>query len=128
MSNPYEPPPPGGQPPYGAPPPYGQPPPYGAQPPYGYGPPPVSYGTNGFAIASLVCAFLCQPLGIIFGFVARGQIRQTGQQGDGLALAGIITSIVLLVVAVLWWIFAIYTVNSININNNPGGLARLVLR
>jgi hypothetical protein len=52
---------------------------------------------NGLAIASLVCAcagFFIIPgiLGVIFGFIARSQIRQSGgiQGGDGLALAGII--------------------------------------
>jgi hypothetical protein len=92
-------PPPYGQPP---PPPYGQPqapPPYGQPPPSPYGQPqyggyPVApVGTNGFAIASLICAFLCIPLGIIFGFVAKSQIRQSGERGDGLATAGIAVSI-----------------------------------
>src|SRR5437763_1541997 len=81
--------PPPGQPPYGQPPP-GQPP-YG-QPPYGqgYAQPPYyaqrQPGTKGFAIASLICAFVCSPLGIVFGFVARSQIKRTGQGGDGLAV------------------------------------------
>ncbi len=108
--DPYAPPPEGGQPQPGPgpeQPPYGQPqygqPQYG-QPQYGqaqYGYPPGRQpGTNGFAIASLVCAFVCSPLGIVFGFVARGQIRRTGQGGDGLALAGIILSIVFLVLGV----------------------------
>jgi hypothetical protein len=76
-------------------------PPTQAWPPYGYGafPPPVAVRNNGFAIASLVCAcagimFFGVPsiLGIIFGFVARSQIRrsQGRQSGQGLALAGII--------------------------------------
>ena len=104
-SNPYEAPPPGSvpPPPAGGPPPYAQPqygqPPYAqpqyGQPPYGapqWGGGSPSRGTNGFAIASLVCAFLCSPLGLIFGFVARSQIRRTGEGGDGLALAGIIIS------------------------------------
>jgi hypothetical protein len=88
--------PPPDQPPYGQPaygqPPYGQPP-YGQQPYQHYGyPQPAS--TNGFAIASLVCAFLCWPLGLVFGFIARSQIRQNGQQGSGLATAGIVISAV----------------------------------
>src|SRR3954463_4315931 len=93
----YGQPPPYGQPPYGQP-QYGQPP-YG-QPQYGYAPQ-RQPGTNGFAIASLVCAFVCSPLGIVFGFVARGQIRRTGQGGDGLALAGIILSFVFLALGVV---------------------------
>lgn len=102
--DPYAPPPPGSTPPdpspYGTPQAGGppQPPPYGAPSDYQ---PPRQAGTNGFAIASLVCAFVCSPLGIIFGFVARGQIRRTGQGGDGLALAGIILSVVFLVLGIV---------------------------
>jgi hypothetical protein len=68
----------------------GQPAAYGA---------PVDKKTNGLAIASLVCScagilFFGVPgiLGIVFGFVARSQIRRSNgsQGGEGLALAGII--------------------------------------
>jgi hypothetical protein len=80
-----------GQPGYGPPPGYGQP----AYGPPGYGPPPgypAAYGrqTNTMAILSLVMAFVFAPAGLIMGFIARKQIRQTGEDGDGLALAGII--------------------------------------
>jgi len=97
----YPPPPPGG---WGSPPPppggYGYPPP---RPGY---PPPHAAGTNGMAIASLVCSlfgWLCligPILGIIFGFVALGQIKQTGQGGRGMALAGIIIGVVAIVVGI----------------------------
>ena len=101
--DPYAPPPPGSTPP--EPPPYATPPAGGTPQPPPYGVPggyqPARQGTNGFAIASLVCAFVCSPLGIIFGFVARGQIRRTGQGGDGLALAGIILSIVFLILGIV---------------------------
>jgi len=61
--------------------------PYG-QPMYA---PPMNPATNGLAIASLVCAVLgLGPVAAILGHVARKQIRQTGEQGDGMALAGII--------------------------------------
>jgi peptidyl-prolyl cis-trans isomerase B (cyclophilin B) len=53
-------------------------------------------GTNGFAIASIVCAFLCSPLGLVFGIIARSQINRTGQGGAGLATAGIVVSIALI--------------------------------
>jgi len=53
--------------------------------------------TNGFAIASLVCGiaqFMFGPLAtipaIVFGHMARGQIKRTGEQGAGLALVGLI--------------------------------------
>jgi uncharacterized membrane protein len=53
--------------------------------------------TNGLAIASLACGlaqFMFGPLAtipaIVFGHVARNQIKRTGEQGAGLALAGLI--------------------------------------
>lgn len=66
-----------------------------------YGQPAVFvYGpkTNSSAVASLVFGilswFLCPLIGgilaIIFGHVARGQIRRTGEGGGGLAIAGLI--------------------------------------
>ena len=74
-------------------------PPPGAYPPPGYAPqgyPPPGYPgsmvrpTNTMAILALVFAFVFAPAGIVLGVLARKQIRQTGEQGDGLALAGII--------------------------------------
>jgi hypothetical protein len=89
---------PGGQvpPPYGQP-PYGQPP-YGQQPyppqPYGYGYPPPRR-TNGLAIASMVLGIIWlywigSILALVFGYVARKQIRERGESGDGMAIAGIV--------------------------------------
>jgi hypothetical protein len=53
--------------------------------------------TNGFAIASLACGlaqFVFGPLttipAIVFGHMARSQIRRTGEQGSGLALGGLV--------------------------------------
>jgi DUF1707 SHOCT-like domain/Domain of unknown function (DUF4190) len=71
--------------------------------------------TNGLAIASLACGiaqFAFGPLAtipaIVLGHVARHQIKRTGEQGAGLALAGlllgwaaVILAIVLIVVAVV---------------------------
>lgn len=67
--------------------------------------------TNGFAIASLVCGlgqFMFGPLAtipaIVFGHMARGQIKRTGEQGAGLALAGLIlgwTAVVLAIVLII---------------------------
>ncbi|NUT38060.1 MAG: DUF4190 domain-containing protein [Hamadaea sp.] len=69
--------------------------------PAGYGMPyqpyPVARPTNGMAIASLVTSLamiaVCTPLsilGVIFGHIAKRQIRETGEDGAGLATAGII--------------------------------------
>ena len=53
--------------------------------------------TNGLAIASLACGlaqFAFGPLAtipaIVLGHMARNQIRRTGEQGAGLALAGLV--------------------------------------
>jgi hypothetical protein len=53
--------------------------------------------TNGMAVASLVCGLMqVFSLGItaipavILGHMARGQIRRTGERGDGMATAGLV--------------------------------------
>lgn len=80
-----------------------QPPPYGAYPPPAYDP----YGyprprpTNGMAVASLVCAFVFAPLGIIFGHISLSQIKRTGEEGHGLAVAGLIISYLITVGTVI---------------------------
>ena len=95
-------------PPYGAQ-PYGAQPygaqPYGAQPygaqPYGadqyYGARPAYYGvpraaaTNGLAIAALVTAIVGVSLvAVILGHMSISQINRTGEQGKGMAIAGLV--------------------------------------
>lgn len=71
------------------PPPHPHQPAYQPPPPY-YGYPPPPRGTNTMAILALVFAFVFAPAAIILGHVARKQIRQTGEEGDGLALAGLV--------------------------------------
>jgi len=56
-------------------------------------PPPA--GTNGMAIASMVLGILWiwwigSVLALIFGYVARQQIKRTHQNGNGMAIAGIV--------------------------------------
>ncbi|KQX13761.1 hypothetical protein ASC82_07430 [Streptomyces sp. Root431] len=82
--------------------------PYAAGP---YGPPGVPgapgapaigpYGqpkrsTNGFAVASLVSGIVCclPPLGLVLGLIALPQIKKKNQAGKGLAIAGVILSVV----------------------------------
>lgn len=86
------------------PPPYGIPP--AAQPPaYGQPPQPQPYpqqqGTSALAIGALISAFVCSPVGIILGFVARSQIRKTGQSGDGIATAAIVVGVVSILLGIV---------------------------
>jgi len=111
--SPYDPP-PGGTHPYSTQPYNTQPyntPSYGTPPyePYGYPVhpyPPYPYPypaprTNALAIASLVCAFLFAPLGIVFGHLSLSQIRRSGEDGRGLALAGLVIGYVVTIAAIL---------------------------
>ncbi|MGY1661649.1 DUF4190 domain-containing protein [Geodermatophilus sp. SYSU D00705] len=102
---------------YGPPPAYGPPPGYGAPP--GYGPPPGLYRrpTNTMAILALVMAFVFAPAGLVLGVVARRQIRQTGEEGDGLALAGIIVGAIacaLVALAFVLWFIALASLSSVS--------------
>ena len=113
------------------PPASGQPPGWPAQPPpqQQWGAPPGGYppvqqypppqwagyqqprpGTNGLAIASMVLGILWlywvgSILALVFGYVARGQIKQSGQGGDGMAIAGIVLGWVGIGVGVFFMLF-----------------------
>lgn len=105
----------------------GQPIPQGyAAPMYpGYGPYPVPRPTNGMAIASLVCSLagiatcISAPVGAILGHIARRQIRERGEGGDGLALAGIIVGWILTGLMVLLIVFYVVVI-IIAVNSSSG--------
>lgn len=58
-------------------------------------------GTNVCAVLSIVLAFVFAPAGLLLGIIARRQIRRTGEGGRGLALAGIIVSVLSIVLYAL---------------------------
>jgi hypothetical protein len=71
--------------------------------------------TNTMAILSLVLAFVFAPAGLVLGIMARKQIRQTGEDGDGLALAGIIVggiATALFALMIVFFIVAVSTAGS----------------
>lgn len=76
-------------------------------------PPPTQFasarppGTNVLSVVSLVGAFIFWPAGIVCGIIARHQIRTSGESGDGMALAGLILSIVFGVLTVLFIVLAV---------------------
>ncbi len=80
--------------------------------PYPY----ASQRTNSMSIASLVsgilawlvCPFLGGVLAVIFGHVGRGQIKQSGEAGGGMAMAGLVlgyANIGVSVLGIIAWIF-----------------------
>jgi hypothetical protein len=120
------------QPPPYDPAPYGQAPPYQSpyvqqqqpspydpasyQQPYGqqqyWGSQPPQQGTNGMAIAALVLGiiwvfWLGSLLAVIFGHLALGQIKRSGQSGHGMALAGLILGYIGLAVFAFFFILGL---------------------
>lgn len=110
-------------PPYGAhqPPPYGE---YAPLPPGGYYGYPQPKATNSLAIVSLVCAFVFAPLGIVLGHISLSQIKKSGEEGRGLAIAGLvisylITALTILVVVLSVLFFVLLTRNLENMDLYP---------
>ena len=126
-------------PPYPGPPPQQ---PYGQQPyqgqggypppayPQGYGDIPRPAGQNGMAIASLCVGIAALPLSlfcgvlglagivaVILGVVALNQIKQTGQDGRGLAIGGIVIGGIDILLAAIVIIFFAAAIGSINYNS-----------
>lgn len=108
----------------------GYPPPQGYLPGQGY----PQRRTNQLAIAALVCGvaqvffwLLTGIPAIIFGHLARKQIKQTGEDGDGMALTGLILGyigVVLSVVGIVALIILGFVVHSAvvhsQLNVTPG--------
>jgi hypothetical protein len=65
------------------------------------------------AIAAMVCGIVgvCSilgVLGIIFGTIAKRQIRETGEGGDGMATAGIVCGWIGCAATIFWIIYYIF--------------------
>ena len=99
---------------------------------YGYPPGGAPYGylatpkTNGLAIASRVCSgfFWLYGIGavlaIVFGFIARSQIKRSAgmQRGGGMALAGIIIGFAGIVIGVVLAVIIVAVVHHCQQNGN----------
>jgi hypothetical protein len=90
-------------------------------------PPPAPYDssapgqrTNVLAIVALILGIVVPIGGIICGPIALGQIKRTGENGRGLAMAGLIIGIVLTLVGVIIIIANIILFAAIA---NSGGLS-----
>jgi hypothetical protein len=87
-----------------------------------YGPPMVTQKTNGMAVTGMVVGILSlvlfwasllglllAVLGIIFSSVGMSQCTKTGQQGKGMAIAGLVCSLI----ATAFWVAIVIIVASI---------------
>jgi len=72
------------------------PPAYPGYPAAGYGAPAPVRGTNTMALVGMILSLvglavaITAPVGAIMGHIAKKQIRETGEEGDGMALTAII--------------------------------------
>lgn len=106
----------------GVPPPY-QPHPHHF-PPYGYQPPRTNSNAVAAMIVSIASLFVCPIIGcvgIYLGSRARREISQTGEQGDGMALAGVIVGwiavglgVLSVLLVVVWLVFVVGMAASIS--------------
>jgi len=86
--------------------------------PHYVAPVPATAPTNQLAIVSLAagvaCYFILPVIGaviaVITGHMARGQIRRTGESGNGLALIGLILGYVHLLIGLLIGLFVVLVV------------------
>ncbi len=81
-----------------------QPNPYASASPYAAAP---QQKTNVLAIVSLVLAFFISIGAIICGHIALNQIKRTGENGRGLAIAGLVLGYLGLVVGLIWIVIII---------------------
>jgi hypothetical protein len=59
-------------------------------------PSPASQGTNGLSIAGFILAFIAAPIGFILSIIGVAVAGRRGQKGKGLAIAGIVISVVIM--------------------------------
>ena len=71
------------------------------------------YSPSTYAVVSLVCAFFFPILAVIFGHMAKREIRESNgyKTGEGMANAGLILGY-LGIVGIVLWIFAIMSATS----------------
>ena len=104
--------------------PYPEPYPY-QYPQYPQFPPRYSPRTNAMAIASLVCGFLFAPLAIVFGHISLSQIKRSGEDGRGLAIAGLVIGYIVtigtIVALVAGVVFLSWAARVIRDSSDPGG-------
>jgi hypothetical protein len=94
--------------------------------PPGYYPPAVRTPTNGAAIGALACGIaefftlgLAAIPAVILGHMARGQIKRTGERGDGMAIAGLVLGYL----GIIGWVLLILGLAVTTGSSGPAGPA-----
>lgn len=64
--------------------------------------------TNAFALVAIILAFLQPIAAIVFGHLALGQIKRTGDGGRGLALAGLVIGYI--TAGLMIFLLVVYTI------------------
>jgi hypothetical protein len=87
-----------------------QDPAYPSPAPYTFAPPVAPPKMNILAIISFVAAFVVPIAAVVLGHIAMSQLRTSGEQGRGLALAGLVMGYVFTALGVLFFIlwFALF--------------------
>jgi peptidyl-prolyl cis-trans isomerase B (cyclophilin B) len=75
-------------------------------------------GYNTMSIVAFIVTFFVSVVGIILGFIALSQIKRTGEQGRGLALAAIIIGFVALALGIIFTIIFIAIAASAGLSYN----------
>jgi Domain of unknown function (DUF4190) len=89
---------------------------------------PMKRGNSGMAVASLVCSLvgvipcfwvfqIMGLLGTIFGFVGLKQTKSGERGGRGLALAGVIIGVILVLACAAFWIYFATSADCVRVGN-----------
>ena len=74
--------------------------------------------TNSMAIVALVSSLIVPPVGIVCGHIALSQIRRTGEEGRGMAIAGLVVGYIytafLVLMFLFWLVMLVWFANEIN--------------
>lgn len=72
--------------------------------------------TNPFAITAMILGIIGgSVLAIAFGFIAKSQIRRTGERGSGMATAGIVLGFVWAAAILAYFIWALSLISSMSV-------------
>lgn len=73
------------------------------------------------AIIALVSSLVFAPLGIVFGHISLSQIKRTGEEGRGLAMAGLAIGYIMVITVVLFLLLAVILISMAPRDDAPYG-------